>query len=67
VLAYALVQLGFYLDSEVAMAFVGYGLPYHLGHTGDPIVWLAFAIGDLNFIGAAVAVVVLLRGRRSAG
>jgi hypothetical protein len=65
--AYALVQLVFYVDSEIVMAFVGYGLPYHLGHTGDPIVWMAFAIGDLNFIGAAAAVAVLLRGRRASG
>jgi len=63
-LGFALVQVVFYLDSEIVMAFIGYGLPYHLGRTADPFVWLAFAIGDLNFIGAAVAVLVLLRGRQ---
>jgi hypothetical protein len=64
-LAYAFVQLTFYLDSEVLMSFGGFGLPYHLSHTNDPIVWLAFVIGDLNFLGAAVVVVYLLRRRRS--
>ena len=64
-LAYSLVQLMFYLDSEVLMSFCGFGLPYHLSHTDDPIVWLAFVIGDLNLLGAAVAVVYLLRRRRS--
>ena len=64
-LTYAIIQTLFYLDGEVVMAFAGYGLPYHLSHPGDPIVWLTFLIGDLNFI-AAVAMVVYLLTRRTA-
>jgi hypothetical protein len=64
-LTYAIIQTLFYLDGEVILAFAGNGLPYHLSHTGDPIVWLTFLIGDLNFI-AAVAMVVYLLMRRTA-
>jgi hypothetical protein len=64
-LAYAIVQTLFYLDGEVVLAFAGYGLPYHLSHTGDPIVWLTFLIGDLNFIAAVATVVYLLTRRRA--
>jgi hypothetical protein len=62
---YALVQLVFYLDSEVLMSFRGFGLPYHLAHTSDLIVWLAFVIGDLNFIAAGIAAFYLIRHRRT--
>ena len=62
-LGYALVQMLFYLNSEVLLAFVGYGLPYHLSRTQDPIVWLTFLAGDLNFVAAVGAVVFLLRHR----
>jgi hypothetical protein len=64
-LGYAIVQTLFYLDGEVVLAFAGYGLPYHLAHTEDPIVWLTFLIGDLNFI-AAVAMTGYLLARRRA-
>jgi hypothetical protein len=62
-LGYALVQVLFYLNSEVLLAFVGYGLPYHLSRTQDPIVWLTFLAGDFNFVAAVGAVVFLLRHR----
>jgi hypothetical protein len=45
------------------MAFRGYGLPYHLVQAHDPIRWLTFFIGDVNFVAAAVAVAYLLRRR----
>jgi hypothetical protein len=64
-LAYAIIQALFYMDGELILAFAGYGLPYHLSHTGDLIVWLTFVVGDLNFI-AAIAVVVYLLSRRDA-
>ena len=64
-LGYALVQLAFYLNSEVLMSFRGFGLPYHLTHTSDLIVWLAFVIGDLNFLAAAIAAFYLIRHRRT--
>lgn len=64
-LAYAITQALFYIDGEVILAFAGYGLPYHLSHTADLIVWLTFVVGDLNFI-AAIAVVVYLLRRRDA-
>jgi hypothetical protein len=62
---YAITQALFDIDGEVILAFAGYGLPYHLSHTADLIVWLTFVVGDLNFI-AAVAVVVYLLRRRDA-
>ncbi|MDP9223559.1 MAG: hypothetical protein M3P18_06830 [Actinomycetota bacterium] len=64
-LAYAITQALFYVNGELVLAFAGYGLPYHLSHTADLIVWLAFVVGDLNFI-AAIAVVVYLLRRRGA-
>jgi len=64
-LAYALTQSFFYLNSEVLLSFEGYGLPYHLGHTQDPIVWLTFVIGDLNFLAALAMTVYLLSRRRT--
>jgi hypothetical protein len=64
-LAYAITQALFYVDGEVILAFAGYGLPYHLSHTEDPIVWLTFLVGDLNFV-AAVAMSIYLLARRRA-
>ena len=63
-LGYASVQLVFYLNSEIVMSFRGFGLPYHLTRTGDLIVWLAFVIGDLNFIAAGIAAFHLVSHRR---
>jgi hypothetical protein len=60
-LAFAIAQAVFYLNSEVILAFAGYGLPYHLSHTGDLVVWLAFLVGDLNFLAAVAMVVYLVR------
>jgi hypothetical protein len=58
-------SFAFYLDSEVLMSFRGFGLPYHLARTSDLIVWLAFVIGDLNFIAAGIAAFYLIRHRRT--
>jgi hypothetical protein len=63
-LAYATVQLLFYLDGEVILAFAGYGLPYHLARTQDAVVWLTLLVGDLNFVAAAGVVFWLVRGRK---
>jgi len=65
-LGYAVVQVLFYLNSEVLLAFVGYGLPYHLSRTDDLIVWLTFFAGDVNFVAAVGAVAFLLRHRPGA-
>ncbi len=64
-LAYAVTQTLFYIDGELILAFAGYGLPYHLSHTADPIVWVTFVVGDVNFIAAVAAVVYLLRLREA--
>jgi hypothetical protein len=64
-LAYALAQFVFYFVTEVILGFAGYGLPYHLSQTQDPIVWLAFVIGDLNFLAASIVIVYLLRRRQA--
>jgi hypothetical protein len=60
-LAYALAQVVFYLNSEVVQTFRGFGLPYHLLRTTDPILWWTFLIGDFNFVAACAASVVLIR------
>lgn len=63
-LAFSITQAVFYIDGEVVLALAGYGLPYHLSHTQDLIVWLTFLIGDLNFIAAVAMTVYLLTRRR---
>jgi hypothetical protein len=62
-LAYATAQFLFYFDTEVVGAFLGSGLPSHLGHTQDSIVWLTFLVGDLNFVAAAAVLIYLVRHR----
>ena len=64
-LSYAAVQVIFYLNNEVLLAFAGYGLPYHLAHTDDLLVWVVFVIGDLNFLAAVGMVAFLLIDRSS--
>lgn len=61
--AYAGVQTAFYLNGEVLLAFAGYGLPYHLLHARDPVVWLTFVAGIANFA-AAIAFLVYAARRR---
>lgn len=63
-LAYAVVQVVFYLYGDVVLAFAGYGLPYQLTHARDTIVWLVFLVGDANFVAAALVLVHLVRARR---
>ena len=65
-LGYALAQVLFYLNSEVVQSLRGFGLPYHLLRTADPIVWWTFLVGDLNFVAACAAVIVLVRSRLAA-
>ena len=62
-LSYAAVQVLFYLNNEVLLAFAGYGLPYHLARTEDLLVWVVFIVGDLNFLAAVGMVVYLLMDR----
>jgi hypothetical protein len=62
-LAYAAVQFLFYFNAEIIGTLVGAGLPYQLGRTDDPIIWLTFLVGDLNFVAAAGVLVYLLRHR----
>jgi hypothetical protein len=63
-LGYALVQVVFYFDSEIVISLRGFGPLYHLTDTADPIVWLAFLVGDLNFLVAVIVVAHLVRRRR---
>ncbi len=50
-LAFVAAQVLFYLHS-LLLSFAGGGLLYQLTHARDPIVWLAFFIGDLNLVAA---------------
>jgi hypothetical protein len=63
-LAYAAIQTLFYLNGEVILAIEGYGLPYHLSHTQDLIVWLTEIVGVLNFLAAIAMVGYLLAHRQ---
>lgn len=62
-LSFVAVQVLFYFNNEIVLAFFGYGLPYHLTHIGDPVVWTTIMIGALNSIAAAYALFYLLKHR----
>jgi len=64
-LAYATVQFLFYFATQVIAAFWGYGLVFHLTQTQDPVVWLTFVVGDVNFVAAVVVIVYLLKRRHA--
>lgn len=59
-LAYLAVQVVFYFRNEVLLIPDGYGLPYHLLHARDALLWAVFLIGDVNFFAAAYFVGYML-------
>ena len=58
--AYFLVVFLFYFQNEILLIPSGYGVPYHLFHMSDPVLWWVFLIGDLNLVAAAAFVAWLL-------
>lgn len=55
----------FYFRNEILLISFGYGLPYHLTHGADPLLWVVFLIGDINFVAAGYFLWSLLpRGPR---
>jgi hypothetical protein len=65
VLSFLAAELAFYFRNEIMLIPAGYGLPYHLAHTRDALLWVVFLIGDLNFVAAAYFVWYLLVPRSS--
>lgn len=71
-LSFLAVEFAFYFRNEVLLIPVGYGLPYHLTHAGDALLWVVFLIGDVNFLAAGyfmwflISRRVPLAGRRPA-
>ena len=59
-LSYFAVVFLFYFRNEIMLIPSGFGLPYHLLHTPDPVLLWVFMMGDLNFVAAAVFIAWLL-------
>jgi hypothetical protein len=55
------VEFVFYFRNDILLIPYGYGLPYHLVHVSDPLLWVVFLIGDVNFVAAGFFVWDLLR------
>jgi hypothetical protein len=64
-LGFVVAQVLFYLHS-LALSLTGGGLLQQLTHARDPIVWLAFFIGDLSFVAALLFLGFLVTHRRPA-
>ena len=62
-LSFLITQVIFYFQNEVVLSFYGYGMMYHFLHSKDWILWLVFAIGDLNFFAACFYSFYLLRNK----
>jgi len=62
-LSYLIAEFLFYFRNEILLIPAGYGLPYHLTHLRDPLLWVAFLIGDLNFFAAGFFIWYLLSAR----
>jgi hypothetical protein len=62
-LSFLAVEVVFYFRNEVLLIPAGYGMPYHLTHARDPLLWVVFLIGDVNFLAAGCFVWYLLRER----
>jgi hypothetical protein len=62
-LSYLVTEFVFYFRNEILLIPAGYGLPYHLVHVQDSLLWTVFLIGDLNFLAAGYFICYLLIGR----
>jgi hypothetical protein len=65
VLSFLAAEFAFYFRNEIMLIPAGYGLPHHLAHARDALVWVVFLIGDLNFAAAAYFLWYLLVPRSS--
>ncbi len=64
-LAFVALQLLFYFNNEIVLAFYGYGMPYHVTTLKDPVIWAVEMAGILNFFAAIFFLFYLLRRRSS--
>ena len=46
------VEFVFYFRNEILLIPGGYGMPYQLTHIRDPLLYVVFLIGDVNFLAA---------------
>jgi hypothetical protein len=58
------VEFVFYFRNEILLIPGGYGMPYHLTHVRDPLLYVVFLIGDVNFLAAGYFLWYLLRNGR---
>lgn len=63
-LAFLIVEVGFYLYNMVIQVTHGYAPFFHL-HARDPILFVVFAIGYLNLLAGLYFLYFLLRHRRT--
>ncbi len=63
-LSFLLVDFGFYLFNIITSSIHGFGPLYHLSRLDDPILWVVFLVGYVNFVAAGYLIWQLLRGRR---
>ena len=62
-LLFVTMEFLFYLWSNIGSVLHGYGLFFQLSNP-DPILWVVFAIGYLNFFASGYFLWLLLRDRR---
>jgi hypothetical protein len=58
------VEFVFYFRNEILLIPGGYGMPYHLTHIRDPLLYVVFLIGDVNFLAAGYFLWYLLSNGR---
>jgi hypothetical protein len=63
-ISFLAVEFAFYFRNEILLIPEGYGLPYHLAHAPDTLLWVVFLIGDVNFVAAGCFIGYLLWRRR---
>jgi hypothetical protein len=59
------IEFLFYLSTQVTQAISGQGILLHVLQPSDPILFIVFGIGYINFIAAAYFIIHLLRNRQS--
>ncbi|HZU18378.1 MAG TPA: hypothetical protein VFD01_17470, partial [Candidatus Dormibacteraeota bacterium] len=60
-LGFAIVDFVFYLFNAVNSSLHGFGPLYHLSRFDDPILWVVFLVGYVNFVAAGYLIWLLLR------
>jgi len=60
-LGFAIVDFVFYRFDAVSSSLHGFGPLYHLGRFDDPVPWVVFLVGYVNFVAARYLIWLLLR------